>query len=106
MTGTYAEFLAALRMRESSGDYAAVNTLGYLGAYQFGEAALVDLGFVIRDANPYDNQFDAGFTGKLGIASADDSSPRPRRRTPPPGSGCSSCGAISARWRSTRCSAM
>lgn len=72
MTGTYAEFLAALRMRESSGDYAAVNTLGYLGAYQFGEAALVDLGFVIRDANPYDNQFDAGFTGRLGIASADD----------------------------------
>ena len=72
MTGTYAEFLAALRMRESSGDYAAVNTLGYLGAYQFGEAALVDLGFVIRDANPYDNHFDAGFTGKLGISSAAD----------------------------------
>lgn len=72
MTGTYAEFLDALRMRESSGDYTAVNTLGYLGAYQFGEAALVDLGFVIRDANPYDNSFDAGFTGKLGITSAAD----------------------------------
>jgi len=72
MTGTYAEFLDALRMRESSGDYSAVNTLGYLGAYQFGEAALVDLGFVIRDANPYDNHFDAGFSGKLGITSAAD----------------------------------
>ena len=72
MTGTYTEFLAALRMRESSGDYTAVNTLGYLGAYQFGEAALVDLGFVIRDATPYDNRFDTGFTGKLDITSAAD----------------------------------
>ncbi|GAA6199962.1 hypothetical protein [Aquicoccus sp. SU-CL01552] len=72
MTGTYTEFLAALRMRESSGDYTAVNTLGYLGAYQFGEAALVDLGLVVRDSNPYDNRFDAGFTGKLGITSAAD----------------------------------
>ncbi len=72
MSGTFEDFLAALRMRESSGDYAAVNTLGYLGAYQFGEAALVDLGFVHRDANPYDNDFGGGFTGKLGVLSAPD----------------------------------
>lgn len=70
MSGSYSDFLSALRLRESSGDYSVVNSLGYLGAYQFGEAALVDLGFVIRDANPYDNTFSAGFTGKLGIASA------------------------------------
>lgn len=69
MTGSYSDFLAALRMRESSGDYQAVNTLGYLGAYQFGEAALVDLGIVTLDGNAYDNDFSGGFTGKLGISS-------------------------------------
>jgi hypothetical protein len=36
--------LLALRMMESGGDYQAVNTLNFLGACQFGEAALIDLG--------------------------------------------------------------
>ncbi|MCB1367408.1 MAG: hypothetical protein KDK00_06585 [Rhodobacteraceae bacterium] len=72
MTGTFDDFLAALRLRESSGDYTAVNTLGYLGAYQFGEAALVDLGVVNLDANPYDNQFNGGFTGTYGLSSRSD----------------------------------
>jgi len=72
MSRAFEDFLAALRMRESSDDYTAVNTLGYLGAYQFGEAALVDLGFVRLDANPYDNDFGGGFTGKLGVLSASD----------------------------------
>ncbi len=72
MTGSYSDFLQALRMRESSGDYSAVNTLGYLGAYQFGEAALVDLGIVARDGNAFDNDFGGGFTGKLGITSITD----------------------------------
>ncbi|TDK46224.1 calcium-binding protein [Antarcticimicrobium luteum] len=72
MSGSYSDFLGALRMRESSGDYTAVNTLGYLGAYQFGEAALVDLGFVHLDSNAFDNDFSGGFTGKLDVFSADD----------------------------------
>jgi RTX calcium-binding nonapeptide repeat (4 copies) len=69
MTKTYHDFFAAIRMRESSGNYAATNKYGYLGAYQFGEAALVDLGIAVRDANPFNNVFSAGFTGKFGVDS-------------------------------------
>ena len=72
MSGSYSDFLEALRLRESSGNYLAVNTLGYLGAYQFGEAALVDLGFVTLDGNAYDNDFSGGFTGKLDVYSVSD----------------------------------
>jgi len=68
MSKTYDDFREALKQRESSGDYGAVNGAGYLGAYQFGEAALVDLGFVVNDGNPYDNQITA-WTGKMGITS-------------------------------------
>ena len=69
MGTSYQEFLAALRMRESSGNYRLVNTLDFLGAYQFGEGALVDLGFVRPDDNYRDNNFSGGWTGKLGIDS-------------------------------------
>ncbi len=69
MANSYDDYLGALRMRESSGNYSLVNTLGFLGAYQFGEAALIDLGFVNNDGSPYDNDFGGGFTGKLGIGS-------------------------------------
>jgi Ca2+-binding RTX toxin-like protein len=69
MSGSYSSFFAALRIRESSGNYAAVNTFNYLGAYQFGEAALVDLAMVRRDPNPFDNNYSGGFTGKLGVDS-------------------------------------
>ncbi len=69
MTKTYQDFFAAIRLRESSDNYHAVNTLNYLGAYQFGEAALVDLGFVALDGNPFNNDYGAGFTGQLGIHS-------------------------------------
>lgn len=70
--GDYDDFLAALRHKESRGDYQAVNTLNFLGAYQFGEAALVDLGFVRPDRDLYDNDFGGGFTGKHGIRSVRD----------------------------------
>ena len=63
-------FLIALRMMESGGDYQAVNTLNFLGAYQFGEAALIDLGYVQRDGDPYDNNYGGGWTGKHGVDSA------------------------------------
>ncbi len=72
MPGNFNDFLAALRLKESSGNYAAVNSLGYLGAYQFGEAALVDLGVVTRDSDPFDNHINGRFTGIYGINSVAD----------------------------------
>lgn len=69
MANTFAAFLVALRMMESGGDYSSVNTLDYLGGYQFGEAALTDLGYVRYDGNAYDNNYGGGFTGKHGIHS-------------------------------------
>lgn len=38
--------LAQLAHLESSNDYSKVNTLGYIGKYQFGAAALVDRGYI------------------------------------------------------------
>ncbi len=69
MANTFAAFLIALRMAESGGDYQAVNTLNFVGAYQFGEAALIDLGYVRLDSDVYDNDFSGGWTGKNGIRS-------------------------------------
>lgn len=46
---TYAQtkaLLLALAKRESNGNYQAENKFGYLGAYQFGAAALVDVGLI------------------------------------------------------------
>ena len=47
---SFEEFALALRKRESSNNYDAVNAYGYLGAYQFGMARLCDLGFTERKA--------------------------------------------------------
>lgn len=71
-------FFATLRHMESGGDYRSVNTLNFIGAYQFGEAALVDLGYVKRDPNLYDNDFGGGFTGKDGIRSVKEFLNNPR----------------------------
>ncbi|MBA3910573.1 MAG: hypothetical protein C0524_11970 [Rhodobacter sp.] len=57
-------------MMESGGDYQAVNSLNFLGAYQFGEAALTDLGYVRLDSDALDNNYSGGWTGKNGIDSA------------------------------------
>ena len=67
---TLAAFLIALKLMESGGDYQSVNSLNFLGAYQFGEAALTDLGFVRYDGNAYDNNYGGGWTGKFGVKSA------------------------------------
>ena len=67
---TLAAFMIALKMMESDGDYQSVNTLNFLGAYQFGEAALTDLGFVRYDGDAYDNNYSGGWTGKYGVKSA------------------------------------
>ncbi len=69
---TLEAFLFALSMMESDGNYQAVNTLNYLGAYQFGEAALTDLGFVRYDGNASNNDYSGGWTGKYGVGSARD----------------------------------
>lgn len=42
----YKQLTAKIREIESSGKYTAVNELGYIGAYQFGAAALEDLGYI------------------------------------------------------------
>lgn len=68
--GSFGAFLIALQLMESDGNYQSVNTLNYLGAYQFGEAALTDLGFVRYDGNAMDNNYSGGWTGKYGVDSA------------------------------------
>ena len=69
MSNTFAAFLISLKLMESGGDYQSVNTLNFLGAYQFGEAALTDLGFVRYDGDAYDNDYGGGWTGKYGVRS-------------------------------------
>lgn len=67
MPGSYSQFFVAMRQQESSNNYGQHSST-YLGAYQFGEQALVQLGFVNNDG-VFNNDFSGGFTGKLGINS-------------------------------------
>ena len=71
MTGTYEEFLEDLGFKESSGDYTKVNSIGFLGKYQFGEDALTDLGYYLGD-NTGRNDWKGQWTGKDGINSKQD----------------------------------
>ena len=48
----YEKYLHAIGNRESNNDYARVNSLGYLGRFQMGEAALTDVGFYTKDDTP------------------------------------------------------
>jgi len=69
---TYRDFLDALGERESGGDYGVVNSYGYLGKYQFGELALIDVGYFTADGTAA-NDFRQGYwTGKNGIDSKAD----------------------------------
>lgn len=47
----YGKLKAALGKRESSNNYSAINQFGYLGKYQFGAAALIDLGYLTKDTS-------------------------------------------------------
>jgi hypothetical protein len=68
--------MAQLGFRESSNNYSAVNQLGYSGKYQFGAAALVDRGYIKREAyNAYRNDAlsrPESWTGKDGIKNRED----------------------------------
>ena len=94
--GSYADFFNALRVRESSNDYSVTNGFGFLGAYQFGEAALVDLGFVTNDGKPFDNVFNGTFTGKFGVNDVTDFLSSRMRRIWPQRNGLTCCGGGSA----------
>lgn len=63
----YEEFAEALGQRESGGDYKAVNTLGYLGKWQFGMARLSDLGYTERASGTTDFSNDS-FRWKQGYS--------------------------------------
>ena len=59
---SYEQFLNDLGNRESGGDYKIINSLGYLGKYQFGKLALIDIGYYGKN----------GWTGKDGVFSKED----------------------------------
>lgn len=63
------ELLEELGMKESSGNYSAVNPLGYLGKYQMGEMALTDVGYYKLNPNGKENDWLGTFTGKDNINS-------------------------------------
>ena len=69
---TTTRFLDALGERESSGDYGVVNTLGYLGKYQFGELALIDVGYYSADGTAANDWKPGYWTGKDGVDSKAD----------------------------------
>lgn len=50
--GDYNRFIYTLGKAEGGGSYSALNSLGYMGKYQFGELALTDLGYCTRDKMP------------------------------------------------------
>ena len=54
MKGDLYDFFNALGERESNNDYKIVNTLGYLGRWQFGKPRLYDLGISIDGYHPKD----------------------------------------------------
>ena len=62
------DFFTALGQQESSGNYSIENGLGYIGKYQFGEAALQDIGFYNGDSTPHTNDWIGTWTGKDGVS--------------------------------------
>jgi hypothetical protein len=70
----YDAWKKAIGQKESGGSYTVVNTIGYAGKYQFGVAALEDLGYVVKGtwAKYKKNSIlsdNAVWTGKNGISS-------------------------------------
>lgn len=73
-TGVVTAMQAAMLQRESSGNYRAINSIGYAGGYQFGAAALEDLGYLRPGASQGGNRAmndPANWTGRNGVSSLD-----------------------------------
>ena len=77
--GRVKEFMELLFQKEGGGDPRVENPFGYIGKYQFGEDALIDLGYYKGDKSK--NRTESGkfkydwigeWTGKKGIKSKDD----------------------------------
>ena len=78
MTNTYQDYFDALGFKESSSvsngtqNYDIENRFGFIGKYQFGEAALFDLGYYgtdNNDSNLFKNDWAGNWSGKNGINS-------------------------------------
>ncbi|MCP5245104.1 MAG: hypothetical protein H6937_03725 [Burkholderiales bacterium] len=81
MTNTYQDYFDTLGFRESSSipggaqNYHTENPFGFIGKYQFGEAALFDLGYYGidgSDSNLFRNDWSGNWSGKNGINSKQD----------------------------------
>lgn len=68
-----ASYMNAIGARESSNNYSAVNDIGFVGRYQFGHMALIDLGYVKR-GTPNNRALNnpSSWTGKNGVNSVID----------------------------------
>jgi murein DD-endopeptidase MepM/ murein hydrolase activator NlpD len=64
--GNVDAFLKALFQREAGGNTKVINYAGYIGKYQFGESALIDLGYYTADGTTA-NDWNGSWTGKHGI---------------------------------------
>jgi len=64
-------FFKALAYKESGLKYHKINKFGYLGKYQFGESALIGLGYYNKDGSKK-NDWKGKWTGKFGIFSKHD----------------------------------
>lgn len=81
MSKTYQDYFDALGFKESSSvsggvqNYDIENQFGFIGKYQFGEAALFDLGYYgidQSDNNLFKNDWTGNWSGKNGINSKQD----------------------------------
>ena len=65
-------FLKALFAREAGTNTKVINYAGYVGKYQFGEPALIDLGYYEPDGNNYKNDWKGKWKGKHGVDSLEE----------------------------------
>ena len=76
LQGYAANLQSSILDKESSGDYSAINRLGYAGGYQFGASALETLGFLKSGSSGAGNKAAmnnaANWTGKNGVSSLGD----------------------------------
>lgn len=73
-TNVVAAMQASMLHRESSGRYNLINSIGFAGGYQFGAAALEDLGYLKPGASKAGNKAmrdPANWTGRNGVSSLD-----------------------------------